>query len=114
MTEHRLRHRRLRQPPARRPFRPNRSPEARVTTGRLGYRPTLTFFFALLPPALAEVTLKVAFTLPGFLKLSLTLTVFEAPAGIVPAFFFALTPLPWTLSLTPVASALPELVTVTL
>ena len=74
----------------------------------------MTFFFAVLPPALEEVTLKVALTLPGFLNLSLTLTVFEAPAGIVPAFFFALTPLPLTWSFTPVASALPEFEILTL
>ena len=75
---------------------------------------TLIFLVTVLPPALEEVTLKVAFTLPGFLNLTLTLTVFEVPAGMVRTFFFALTPLPLTLSLTPVASALPELETVTL
>ena len=68
----------------------------------------------VLPPAFSELTLKEALILPGFLNLSSTLTVFEAPAGIVPTVFLPLTPLPLTWSFTPAASVLPELEALTL
>ena len=75
---------------------------------------TLIFFLTVLPPAFLDVTLKETLILPGFFGLTLTLTVFDLPAAIVPTDFFALTPLPLTWSLTPVASILPELATLTL
>jgi hypothetical protein len=75
---------------------------------------TVIFSFTVLPLALEEVTLKVSLTLPGFFSLSLSLTVLVLPAAIFPTFFFAFAPLPLTWSLTPVASALPELETLTL
>ena len=81
---------------------------------RENYFLTVIFFFTVLLPAFSEVTLKETLTLPGFFGLSLTLTVLVLPPEILPTDFFDLIPLPLTLSLTPVAAALPELVTLTL
>lgn len=71
-------------------------------------------FLTLLPPALFETTLKVALAFPGLFCFSLTLTVLVVPAEIFPTDVLKLTPLPFSLSLTPVASASPELVILTL
>jgi len=72
---------------------------------------TLIVFRAPVPPALEEVTWKVSLTLPGFLNLSSSLTVFDLPAAIFPTPLSALIPMPFAWSLTPVASMLPKLET---
>jgi len=64
-------------------------------------------FLTVLLPALLEVTLKVALILPVFDGRTLTLTVRVAPALIEPPEALDLMPRPETVSLTPVACALP-------
>ena len=66
-------------------------------------------FLTLLPPALEETALKVSLSLPALVGLSLSLTILDLPAGILPTALLALTPRPLTCSLTPLARALPEL-----
>jgi len=74
----------------------------------------LIFFLTVRPPASREVTVKATLNLPDFFGLSLILTVLVLPAARSPAFLPALTPLPFTLSLTPVATAFPEFEILTL
>jgi hypothetical protein len=63
---------------------------------------------------LKDVTLKVTTTRPVRRGLSLTLTVLVVPTAILPTGVLKPAPRPLTLSLTPVARVLPELVIATL